>query len=135
VKKFRSSHMQQSTACLHFVWRTTSLRVGGRAARRSCLPGLRRDSWRRRSTGRRDSLVVSGVAVRTECARPLDRFILRRSASGGRTAPPTHFDTDQTQNSFVWWSGRLNSHRHTRHDKTVLSVSCLAWRCELDNCC
>ena len=28
-------------------------------------------------------------------------------------------------------SGRLNSHRHTRHDKTVLSVSCLAWRCEL----
>ena len=27
-----------------------------------------------------------------------------------------------------------NSHRHARHDKTVLSVSCLAWRCELDNC-
>ena len=25
-----------------------------------------------------------------------------------------------------------NSHRHSRHDKTVLSVSCLAWRCELD---
>ena len=25
-----------------FSWRTTSLRVGGRAARRSCLPGLRR---------------------------------------------------------------------------------------------
>ena len=34
--------MQQSTACLHFAWRTTSLRVGGRAARRSYLPGLRR---------------------------------------------------------------------------------------------
>jgi len=33
--------MQQSTACLHFAWCTTSLRVGGRAARRSCLPGLR----------------------------------------------------------------------------------------------
>jgi len=29
--------MQQSTACLHCVWRTTSLCVGGRAARRSCL--------------------------------------------------------------------------------------------------
>ena len=25
----------------------------------------------------------------------------------------------------------LNSHRHTRHDETVLSMSCLAWRCEL----
>ena len=37
VKKFRFTHMQQSTACLHFAWRTTSLRVGGRAARRSCL--------------------------------------------------------------------------------------------------
>ena len=34
--------MQQSTVCLYFAWRTTSLRVGGRAARRSCLPGLRR---------------------------------------------------------------------------------------------
>ena len=27
-----------------------------------------------------------------------------------------------------------SSHRHARHDKTVLSASCLAWRCELDNC-
>ena len=62
IKKFRFSHMQQSTACLHFAWRTTSLRVGGRAARRSCLRGLRA-SRRRRSTGRHDSLVVSGVAV------------------------------------------------------------------------
>jgi len=26
---------------------------------------------------------------------------------------------------------KLNLYRHTRHDKTVLSVSCLAWRCEL----
>jgi len=37
VKKFRFTHMQQSTACLHFASRTTSLRVGGRAVRRSCL--------------------------------------------------------------------------------------------------
>jgi len=28
----------------------------------------------------------------------------------------------------------LNSHRHTRHDNTVLCVSCLAWRCELGSC-
>ena len=34
--------MRQSTACLHCAWRTTSLRVGGRAARRSCRPGLSR---------------------------------------------------------------------------------------------
>ena len=30
-EEVRFSHMQQSTACLHFAWRTTSLRVGGRA--------------------------------------------------------------------------------------------------------
>ena len=44
---------------------------------------------------------------------------------------PTHSDTDQTQNAPVRRSGRLNTHRHTGHDKTVASVSCLAWRCEL----
>ena len=31
-------------------------------------------------------------------------------------------------------SGRLSSHRHTRREKTVLSVSCLVCRCELDDC-
>jgi len=34
--------MQQSIAFLHFAWRTTSLRVGGRAARGTRLPGLHR---------------------------------------------------------------------------------------------
>jgi len=44
---------------------------------------------------------------------------------------PTHSDTDQSRNAAVWRSIRLNSQRRARHDKTVLSVSCLAWRCEL----
>jgi len=61
---------------------------------------------------------------RCELSRP-DTCVLRRSASSGRTAPP---DTDQTQNAPVWRSGRLSSHRHTGHDKTVVS-----W-CDLDNC-
>ena len=61
---------------------------------------------------------------RCELSRP-DTCVLRRSASGGRTAPP---DTDQTQNSPSGGQA-VSSHRHTRHDKTVLS--CLAWRCEL----
>jgi len=46
VKKCRFSRMQQFAACLHFAWRTTSLRVSGRAARRSCLPGLHRGGGR-----------------------------------------------------------------------------------------
>jgi len=45
---------------------------------------------------------------------------------------PTHSDTDQTQNAPVWRSSRLSSHSHTRHDKPVLSVSYLVWRCELN---
>ena len=32
-------------------------------------------------------------------------------------------------------SAMSNSHRHTRQDKTVLSVSYLVCRCELDDCC
>ena len=44
--------------------------------------------------------------------------------------PPDTLRHRQTQNAPVWLSGRLNSHRHTRHDNTVLSASCLAWRCE-----
>ena len=46
----------------------------------------------------------------------------------------SHSDADQTLKAPVWRSGRLKSHHHTRHYKTVLSVLCLTWRCELDNC-
>ena len=59
-----------------------------------------------------------------ELSRP-DKYVLRRTVSGGRTAPPDTLrhrpDTERT----CWRSGRLNSHRYTRDDKTVLSVSCL----------
>ena len=56
--------MQQSTACLHFAWRTTSLRVGGLAARRSCLPGLRRDGGGRQA----GAAVLSCLVWRCELA-------------------------------------------------------------------
>jgi len=49
--------MQQSAACFTFLWRTTSLRVGGRAAWHSCLPGLGGGG---RLVG---AAVLSGVAV------------------------------------------------------------------------
>ena len=38
------------TACLHFAWRTTSLRVGGLAARPNCMAGLRRGAAANRHT-------------------------------------------------------------------------------------
>jgi len=120
--------MQQSTACLHFAWRTKSQRVGGRAARLNCLPAC--PASRRRLTGRRDGLVLCGGVnwvgqTSAFCVGVCPAVALRR---------PTHSDTDQTQNAPVWRPSRLNSHRHTRHDKTVLSVSCLVCRCELDYC-
>jgi len=99
---------------LTFSWRTTSLR--GVAARRSCLPGLRRGGG-----GRQAGATVLSCLVRTD--RPTSAFCVGvRPAVALRR--PTYSDTNQTQNAPVWLSGRLNSHCHTRHDKTVLSVTC-----------
>jgi len=64
VKKFTFSRMQQTTACLHFACRTTPC-VSGRAARRSCLPGLRRGSGGGRQAG---AAVLSCLAWRCELA-------------------------------------------------------------------
>ena len=124
--------MQQTTACLHFACRTTPC-VSGRAARRSCLPGLRRGGGGGRQAG---ATVLSCLVLRCELSRP-DRPTIsfcvgvRPAVAPAVPAPP---DTP-TLNALVGRSGRLSSHRHTRHDKTVLSVSCLMCRCELDDCC
>jgi len=56
--------MPESTPCLHFAWRTTSLRVGCRAARRSCLPGLRRGGGGRQA----GATVLSCLVWRCEIA-------------------------------------------------------------------
>ena len=57
------------------------------------------------------------VRSASECVRRSHRQCLRR---------PTHSDAERTC--------QLTSHHHTRHDKTVLSVSRLVCRCELDDC-
>ena len=117
VKQFRFSYMQQSTSCLHFAWRTTSLRVGGRVARRSCLPGLRCGGGRQAGATVLSCLVCPCELSRRDKCNASE--CVRRSHCAARHTP--------TQNAPIWLSGRLSSHRHTRHDKTVLSVSCLAW--------
>jgi len=65
---------------------------------------------------------------------PPEKYILCRRASGGLTAPPDTLRHTPTLNALVGRSGRLSSHRHTRHDKTVLSVSCPVCRCEWNDC-
>ena len=106
--------MQQSTACLHFrgvqrrcAWAVGRLGVAAclacvaaavdRQARQSCLDWCGSENW------------------------PPDKCVLRRSASSGLTASPDTLrhrpGTERT--------GRLSSRCHTRHDKTVLSVSYL----------
>ena len=112
--------MQQSTACLHFAWRTTSLRVGGRAARRSCLPGLRRGGGGRQAGAAvlsclmwRCELTAGQVRSASEC--------VQRSHCAARHTPTqtrhrTHLSGDRTDSV---------------HDESVQSVSCWAWPCEL----
>ena len=63
----------------------------------------------------RKSVKCRQVRAASEC--------VRRSHCAARHTP--------TQNAPVWRSGRLNPHRPSRHDRTSLPVSCLAWRCEL----
>jgi len=58
-----------------------------------------------------------------------DTCVLRRSASGGRTGSAYAARHTPSLYILVERSGRLSSHRHNRHDKTVLSVSCLVCRC------
>jgi len=85
-----------------------------RPTRRSCLCRVRRCelSLPDRQTS----------AFASECVRRSHRQCLRRQR---------HSDAECTCRA---GSGRLNSHRHTRHDKTVLSVPCLMCRCELYDC-
>jgi len=77
---------------------------------------------------------VSCLVRRCELSRS-DKCVLRRSASGGRTGSACAARHTPTLNALVGRSGRLGSHRHTRHDKTVLSLSCRVCRCGLDDCC
>ena len=77
------------------------------------------NSHRSPDTSQACELTAGQVRSASECVR-------RSYCAARHTA-----DTDQTQNAAVWRSGRLSSHRHTRHDKTVQSVSCLVCRCKL----
>ena len=106
-EEFRFARMQQPTACVHFAWRTTSLRVGGRAARRSCLPGGGRQAG---------ATVLSCLVWRCE----LSQSDCRTSAFcvGVRPTQTRHERTCRA----------VGPTQLTKHDKTVRSVSCLAWR-------
>ena len=81
-----------------------------------------------RTRHRQDGL-LSGVAVWIESARPLDNYVLRRSASSGRTGRACAARHTPTQNALVRRSGRLNSHRLTRHRQHCFAVS--GGQCEL----
>jgi len=92
--------MQQSTACLHFAWRTTSLRVGGRAARPGCLPGLRRGSVGRQAGAAvlsclvwRCELTAGQVRSASECVRRSHRPDTQRTC----LADSIHTATDTTK--------------------------------------
>jgi len=116
--------MQHFTTCLHFAWRKTSLRVGGRAARRSCL--------RRGGGGRQaGAAVLSCLVWRCELTAGQVRSAsecVRRSHCAARHTP-----TQTRQRTHL--SGCRADSIHTATPDTtkqpMQSVSCLAWRCKL----
>ena len=79
-----------------------------------------------------DSQVSHAHRFSYRCPIHTDRHTRRATRTGrsGATAGRT-----PTQSALVGRSGRLSSHRHTRHDKTVLSMPCLVCRRESDDCC
>ena len=108
-----------------FVTRTTSLRVGGRAARRSCLPGLRRGGGRQAG-----AIVLSCLVWRCE-------LTTRQVRSASECVRRSHCAAPHTPTQIIHRThlsgGRADSVQTAAPDttKTVLSGSCLAWRCEL----
>jgi len=113
--------MQQSTVC--FSWRTASLRVGGRAARHSCLPGLRRGGGRQAGGAVlsclvwRCELIAGKVRSASEC--------VRRSHCAAQHALTRH----RTHLS----DGRADSVHTATPDTTKQSSLCRVWSCGV-NC-
>ena len=86
---------QLTGTCLQFAWRTTSLRVGGRAARRSCL--------RRGGGGRQaGATVVSCPVRRSEVAR---RAVCSASCGTRRPVQLRTSSTPFTLTSCSVWRG------------------------------
>jgi len=117
----RFSHTQQSTACLQFAWRTTSMRVGGRAARRSCLPGMRRGGGGRQA----DATVLSCLVWRCELTTGQVRSAsecVQRSHCAARHTPL------QTRHRTHLSGCRADSVHTATPDTTKQSCRCRVWR-------
>jgi len=108
------------------VFTFSSLRVGGRAARRSCLPGLRRGA------GGRLAVVLSCLVWRCELtagqARSASECFRRSNCAAGHTSTQTRHRTHL--------SGCRADSIDTATPETTkqFCLSCLAWTCELHNC-
>ena len=105
----------------------SSTRMNEVKPRRARLPNSHRSP---------DTISLSGVR-RCELSlfdRPTSAFCVGMRPA---VAPAVHSAARYTPtlNALVERLGRLSSHSHTRLDKTVLSVSCVVCRCELDDCC
>ena len=119
--------MQQSTACLHFAWRTTSLRVGGRAARRSCLPGLRRGGGGRLAAATVLSCLVWRCELTAGQVRSASECVQRSHCATGRT--PT-----QTRRRTHLSDCRADSVHTATPDTTKQSCLCRVWRGGVSRC-
>ena len=127
--------MRRSTARLHFAWRTTSLRVGGRAASR-----------RRRSTDKRGSLVLSCLMSPCELSRAVGRLSSHLHIRQDETVlfvscPVCRCESDERVQTSYFLSATVlscresGSHRRSGRDtdKTVFSCE-LAFTVECGVC-
>jgi len=101
--------------CLHFAWRTTSLRVGGRAARHSCLPGLCCGGGRQAG-----ATVLSCLMWWCELSRP-DKCVRRSHCAAQHTPTQTRHRTHLS-------GGRADSIHTATPDTTKQSCLCRVWR-------
>ena len=116
---FRFSHMQQTTVC--FLWRTTSLRVGGRAARRSCLTGPRRGGGGRLAGAAVLSCLVWRCELTARQVRSVSECVRRSHCATQHTPTQTRHRTHLSD-------GRADSIHTATSDTTNQSCMCRVWR-------
>jgi len=81
-----------------------------------------------------DRTVLSCLVCQCELSRP-DKCVQRRSVSGGADTAGATAGRTPTQNALVRRSGRLHSHRPTRHKQHRQRLVASAGRCEFGISC
>ena len=106
-----------------FSCRTTSLRVSDRAARRSCLPGLRCGGGGRQAGAAVLSCLVWRCEMTAGQVRSASECVRRSHCAAGHTPTQTRHRTHLS----AVGTTQFTPPQQTRQNSPVCVVSCLAW--------